>query len=123
MPSKRDVLEQLKRDELLAAADRLGLEVRPLEVPEVPGQRCQALSQLGRLAEGASRQHPLKAASHSPQGDLRALGLDDSGSEKAVLPPSVTFLCSHSGIITEPVNCSRLAPWLDLTEFSVSPYL
>jgi hypothetical protein len=27
MPAKRDVLEQLKRDELLAALDRLGLEV------------------------------------------------------------------------------------------------
>jgi len=27
MPSKRDVLQQLKRDELLATVDRIGLEV------------------------------------------------------------------------------------------------
>jgi type I restriction enzyme M protein len=32
MPSKRDVLEQLKRDELLAAADQFNLEIRDRRV-------------------------------------------------------------------------------------------
>src|SRR5215212_7165990 len=84
MPSKRDVLEQLKRDELLAAIDRFGLEVHD--------RRARA-----GLIEALAGSR--KAALASTLEDLprtrlkeicRALDLDDSGREKAVLVARLT---------------------------------
>jgi hypothetical protein len=63
MPSKCDVLEQLKRDELLAAVDRLGLEVQDRRartglVEALAGSRKAALSRPGRAGRPAGRRRP-----------------------------------------------------------------
>lgn len=79
MSRKRDVLEQLKRDELLAAVDRFELSV---EDRRSRGPLVEALA------------HSKKAGLAGILGDLsrdrlkeicRALGMDDSGREKAVI--------------------------------------
>jgi hypothetical protein len=84
MPSKRDVLEQLKRDELVAALDRYGLEVRDRRVR---GDLVTALagSRKAHLAEilGELSRTRLKEI-------CRALDLDDSGREKALLVERLT---------------------------------
>lgn len=79
MPSKRDVLEQLKRDELLAALDRLELEVRDRRVRGdiVDTLASSRKAALADLLEDLPRTR-LKEI-------CRALSLDDSGREKAVL--------------------------------------
>jgi hypothetical protein len=79
MPSKRDVLDQLKRDELLDALDQAGLEVRDRRVR---GELVEALASsrkapLADILGGLSRIR-LKEI-------CRALDLDDSGREKALL--------------------------------------
>ena len=79
MPTKRDVLEKLKRDELLAAADRLGLEVsdrrsRALLADTLASSRKAGLA---GILEDLPRKR-LKAV-------CRDLNLDDSGREKATL--------------------------------------
>jgi type I restriction enzyme M protein len=84
MPSKRDVLEQLKRDELLAAVDRFGLEVRDRRgngnlVEALAGSRKTGLADvLGELPRTRLKEI------------CRALDLDDSGREKAVLTGRLT---------------------------------
>src|SRR5262249_6125338 len=79
MPSKRDVLDQLKRDELLDALDQAGLEVRDRRVRD---ELIDALA--------SSRKVPLaEVLGRLPRTRLkeicRAFGLDDSGREKAPL--------------------------------------
>jgi type I restriction enzyme M protein len=79
MPSKRNVLEQLKRDELLAAVDEFDLDVQDRRVRD---QLVDALasSRKASLAE---------ILGELPRTRLKeicvALGLDDYGREKAVL--------------------------------------
>jgi type I restriction enzyme M protein len=79
MSRKRDVLEQLKRDELLAAVDRFELTV---EDRRVKGGLVEALAAsrkagLAAILDDLSRNR-LKEV-------CRSLGLEDSGREKAVL--------------------------------------
>jgi type I restriction enzyme M protein len=84
MPSKRQVLEHLKRDELLAAVDHFELEVGDRRVRE---QLVDALvsSRKAGLAEilGEMPRTRLKEI-------CRALDVDDSGREKAVLVGRLT---------------------------------
>lgn len=79
MLKKRDVLKQLKWDELLAVVDRLGLDVSNRRTNSV---LVDALARkrgagLEAILEGLSRTRLKKIC--------RALNLDDSGREKAVL--------------------------------------
>jgi len=109
MPTKREVLDQLKRDELLAAVDQLGLEVRDRRVR---GELAEALA--------ASRKAPLaEILGALPRVRLkeicRALALDDSGREKALL---VERLAGPSppgrpGATVEapPSSSPRALPW------------
>jgi type I restriction enzyme M protein len=78
-PSKRDVLEHLVRDELLAAAERLGVEVddRRPRVGLVDALARSKKARLGEIVDDLSRDR-LKEV-------CRALGLDDGGREKAAL--------------------------------------
>lgn len=84
MPSKHSVLEELKRDELLAALDLFGLEVADRRV------RVQLI---GALA-GSRKARLAAALGELPRTRLkeicRALGLDDSGREKALLISRLT---------------------------------
>jgi type I restriction enzyme M protein len=79
MSRKRDVLEQLKREELVAAVDRFELEVgdrrvRGALVEALAGSRRAGLAAiLGDLSRDRLKEI------------CRELGLDDSGREKAVL--------------------------------------
>ena len=84
MPSKRDVLQQLKRDELLAAVDRFGLEVRDRRVRDelVEALAHSRKAALAEILEELPRTR-LKEV-------CRALDLDDSGKEKAVIIARLT---------------------------------
>lgn len=79
MPSKRAVLQQFKRDELLAAVDRFGLEVHDRRVRD---QLVDALA-------GSRKAHLADILGDMSRDQLkeicRALDLDDSGREKSVL--------------------------------------
>jgi len=79
MPSKRGVLEKLKRDELLASLDLFGLEV--------PDRRVR--DQLIETLAGSRKARLAEALGQLPRTRLkeicRALNLDDSGREKALL--------------------------------------
>jgi len=79
MPSKRAVLQRFKRDELLAAVDRFGLEVRDRRVRD---QLVDALA-------GSRKAHLADILGDMSRDQLkeicRALDLDDSGREKSVL--------------------------------------
>jgi type I restriction enzyme M protein len=79
MSQKRDVLEQLKRDELVAAADRLDLELqdRRAKGPLVEALAGSRKAGIPAILEDLARDR-LKEI-------CRALGLDDSGKEKAVI--------------------------------------
>lgn len=79
MPRKRDVLETLKLDELFAAADRLDVPVRDRRVRDELIEALAASRKAGLpgILEGLSRNR-LKEI-------CRALDLDDSGREKALL--------------------------------------
>lgn len=79
MPRKRDVLQALKRDELLAAADRLDVPVQDRRVRDglIDTLAASRKAGLSSILEGLSRNR-LKEI-------CRALDLDDSGREKAVL--------------------------------------
>ncbi len=84
MPSKRDVLEQLKRDELLAAADRFELEIRDRRVREDIAEALASSRKAG-LAE------VLEELPRTRLKEIcRALNLDDSGREKALLVARLT---------------------------------
>jgi hypothetical protein len=79
MPRKREVLEVLKRDELLAAAGRLDVPVRDRRVRDdlINALAASRKAGLAGILEGLSRNR-LKEV-------CRALDLDDSGREKALL--------------------------------------
>ncbi len=79
MPLKRQVLEELKRDELIAAVDRFELpvadkRVRDLLIDALASSRTATLTAiLGDLKRARLKEL------------CRALGLDDGGREKAVI--------------------------------------
>jgi type I restriction enzyme M protein len=79
MPRKRDVLENLKRDELIAAADRFDVPVRDRRVRDdlIEALAASRKAGLPGILEDLSRNR-LKEI-------CRALGLDDYGREKAPL--------------------------------------
>ncbi len=79
MTSKRHVLDQLKRDELIAAVERFELPVADRRVRNLLIDAL-ASSRKATLAEilGALKRARLKEL-------CRALGLDDGGREKAVI--------------------------------------
>jgi SAP domain-containing protein len=79
MPSKRAVLRQFKRGELLAAVVRFGLEVRDRRVRDqlVDALAGSRKAQLTDVLGDMSRDQLKKIC--------RALDLDDSGREKSVL--------------------------------------
>ncbi len=110
MSRKRDVLEQLKREELAAAVDRFELRV---ENRRAKGSLAEALASsrkagLAAILEDLSRNR-LKEI-------CRALGLDDSGREKAVLiarlagdspaPPAAETVSSSRKETTKPPPAS-----------------
>jgi type I restriction enzyme M protein len=77
MPSKRDVVSLLKRDELLAVVDRFGLEP--------PDRRSKdGLAETVAASRKATLEEILGGFKRERLKELcRALGLDDSGREKA----------------------------------------
>ncbi len=79
MPNKRDVLAALGRDDLLACPDHYGLEVRDRRVKDdiVDALASSRKARLDEMLSTLSRDS-LKSA-------CRALGLDESGKEKATL--------------------------------------
>jgi hypothetical protein len=79
MPSKRDVLAQLSRDELLAVVDRFGLSP--------PDRRAKAgLVETVAASKKATLTEVLPKPSRVRLKELcRAVGVDDSGREKPVL--------------------------------------
>ncbi len=79
MSLKRDVLDQLKKDELLAAVDRfeLNVENRRAKSPLVETLAGSRKAGIPGILEGLSRDR-LKEI-------CRAMGLDDSGKEKSVI--------------------------------------
>ena len=90
MPSKREVLEQLKRDELLLAIDRFELEVDDRRVREklVDALVSSRKASLAEILEDMPRVR-LKDI-------CRALDLDDSGREKALLVSRLTGVAGAS---------------------------
>jgi type I restriction enzyme M protein len=79
MPWKRDVLEQLKRDELLASVDRFEL---PVEDRRIKNALVETLT----ASRNAGLAVILADLSRDRLKELcRALGLDDSGREKAAI--------------------------------------
>jgi type I restriction enzyme M protein len=84
MPSKRDVLALLTRDELLATADRFELEVADRRVRD---QIFEAVASSKR----AGLSDALASLSRDRLKEVcRGLGLDDAGKEKAVLVERLT---------------------------------
>lgn len=79
MPTKREVLAVLGRDDLLACLDYYSLEVRDRRVKDdlVDAVAASRKARLDEVLPTLSRDS-LKAA-------CRTLGLDDSGKEKSVL--------------------------------------
>jgi adenine-specific DNA-methyltransferase len=116
MPRKRDVLEQLKRDELLAAVDRfeLSVEDRRLKNALVEALSGSRKAGLTGILEDLSRDR-LKEL-------CRELGLDDSGREKAAivarlvgeapaaLPAAEATLPPIQQSLVPPVRGSQAAP-------------
>lgn len=88
MPAKRDVLQHLKRDELLAAADRFDLEVTDRRTSAVIADALASSrkASLAGILESLSRDR-LKEI-------CRALDLDDSGRAKA---PIIARLAGRNG--------------------------
>jgi type I restriction enzyme M protein len=99
MPRKRDVLENLKRDELIAAAARFDVPVRDRRVRDDLIEVLAASRKAGLpgILEDLSRNR-LKEI-------CRALGLDDSGREKALLIDRLAGQDGHApstNVATEP---------------------
>ena len=82
--SKRQILEQLKRDELIAAVERFELVVEDKRVRDLLIEAL-ASSRKARIAEilGDLKRDRLKEL-------CRTLDLDDSGREKAVIIERLT---------------------------------
>ncbi len=101
MPSKRDVLNQLMRDELLAAVDRFGLEVHDRRsradlVATLAGSRKAPLVDiLGELFRGRLKEI------------CRALDLDDSSREKVLLLERLTGKGGQSKPAPSPASHRR----------------
>ncbi|MFY9823260.1 MAG: type ISP restriction/modification enzyme [Thermoanaerobaculia bacterium] len=84
MPPKRDVLEQLKRDELLAAVDRFELGVRDRRV------RSGLVEALARSRKAGLADVLIELPRTRLKEICRALSLDDSGREKEVIIARLT---------------------------------
>ena len=102
MPSKRDVLGHLSRDELVAAVDQFELVVADRRVKD---QLFEAVASskkasLGEILGGFSRDR-LKEV-------CRALGLDDAGKDKATLVDRLTG--ARTGTTTEPTTGAMTPP-------------
>src|SRR5437870_12560595 len=97
MPTKREVLAVLGRDDLLACLDHYGLEVRDRRVKDDLVDAL-ASSRKARLDEVLATLPPdsLKAA-------CRALGLDDAGKEQVVLVERLV----HDHLGTTPPEAFR----------------
>jgi type I restriction enzyme M protein len=105
MPSKRDVLAHLTRDELLAAADEFELTVGDRRVRD---QLIEAVAS-SRRAGLADVLAPLSR--DRLKEVCRALGLDDAGKEKAVLVDRLTGGSSKGSPPTGKTNgAPRTAP-------------
>jgi type I restriction enzyme M protein len=100
MPSKRDVLAHLTRDELLATADRFELEVADRRVREQIFEAVASSKRAG-LADALA---PLSR--DRLKEVCRALGLDDAGKEKAVLVERLTGAPAKSA----PAAAPKAAP-------------
>ncbi len=106
MPTKRQVLEQLKRGELIDAVEWLEL---PVQDRRVRGQLIEALasSRRARLAEilGELKRDRLKEL-------CRALGLDDGGRAKAAIVDRLTGMTTRSpspAPVSKPAEPERQA--------------
>ncbi len=105
MPSKRDVVAHLTRDELLAAADEFELTVGDRRVRD---QLIEAVAS-SRKAGLADVLAPLSR--DRLKEVCRALGLDDAGKEKAVLVDRLTGGSSKASPPTGKTNgAPRAAP-------------
>src|SRR5688500_17194954 len=118
MPRKRDVLESLKRDELQAAADRFDVPVRDRRVRDdlIDALASSRKAGLAGILEDLSR-YRLKEI-------CRALDLDDSGREKAVLIDRLAGRDGHAPS-TKPAAESpdlRAEPWLPVPEPPSAPH-
>ena len=105
MPSKRDVLGQLSRDELLAATDQFDLAITDRRVKDqlVDAVASSKRAGLAEVLAGLSRDR-LKEL-------CRALGLDDAGKEKALLVDRLTGPSSKASAPTAKTNgVPRSAP-------------
>ena len=105
MPSKRDVLGQLSRDELVGAAERFELEVADRRVKDqlvdavASSKRAGLADLLGELSRDRLKEL------------CRALGLDDGRKEKAVLVDRLTGASSKASPPTAKTNgVARSAP-------------
>src|SRR5947209_20038517 len=105
MPSKRDVLAYLTRDELLAAADRVELEVADRRVKD---QLVDAVASSKR----AGLADLLGELSRDRLKDVcRALSLDDAGKEKALLVDRLAGAASKAATPSATTNgVARSAP-------------
>jgi len=113
MPTKRQILDELKRDELTAAVDRFELPVADRRV-KVLLIEALASSQGAALAEilGELRRDRLKEL-------CRALGVDDGGREKAAIIDRLVDETRESGPATASVEASVTPP--DLAEAVAPP--
>src|SRR4051812_29018704 len=98
MPTKRDVLALLSRDELLVVADRFELSVADRRVKDQLVDTVVS-SKKAALAE------VLPALSRDRLKDVcRALGLDDTGKEKATLVDRLTSTSAKSVVAPGKTN-------------------
>src|SRR6185503_3825645 len=98
MPSKRDVLEQLKRDELLGAADRFNLEIRDRRIHHdlvealANSRKARLIDILGEMSRARLKEI------------CRSLDLEDSGREKEALIVRLTVTSGGSRPESRPTT-------------------
>ncbi len=118
MPSKRDVLALLTRDELLEAADRFELTVADRRVKDqlVDAVASSKKAVLAEVLPPLSRDR-LKEI-------CRGLGLDDAGKEKAVLVERLTGAPSKLAVAGRANGASReVSPPVEKVDLSPSDHL
>lgn len=111
MPRKREVLLALKRDELVAAADRFDLFVQDRRVRDdlIDALASSRKAGLAEVLEDLPRLR-LKEI-------CRALNLDDSGREKAAILARLTGQDGHARLLKSPSlplpeeRAMRSEPW------------
>ena len=120
MPTKREVLAVLGRDDLLTCLDHVGLEVSDRRVKDdlVEALAASKRARLDEMLTLLSRK--------SLKGAARALGLDDSGKEKAALVERLAGVrAAKNGAPTNgaAVNPEPVAPDCKLTTEALERYL